>query len=255
MPGEQFIDGIDVRSIETELARNIHWFTFSISLWFSLQLSTPDIPTITPPSTVPIPVSDPSQSAVHRLDSSFGNVASLVAQTASIRELWSLAHLAATIAPIFIKLHLYHHHHHHAPDKAASPSPSPLLHANIPSILATLRRSSVPGQAEAQHITNPSLTVTHLAHQLLAIHIAFLRSGTRSTDDDDTQQQRAIEVLHSIEAFLAAAQTLQRQEAVCLQNLFDGDGDADGKTARWLAWGLDTGVGGFVVVCGLESMF
>ncbi|KAL1640073.1 hypothetical protein SLS58_007340 [Diplodia intermedia] len=251
LPGEQFLDGIDVRSIETELAQNIYWFTFSISLWLSLQLSTPAIPTITPPSTVPLPVSDPSQSAVHRLDSSFGNVASLVAQTTSIRELWSLAHLAATVAPIFKHLLLHHHH--------ASASASLPPHANIHSILAPLHHSNIPSQT--QHTTNPSLTTTHLAHQLLAIHIAFLRP---STDDDDnnnnTQQQRppsahivrATSILHSIEAFLASAQTLQRQQAAAQQNWLGDGGDGDGQTARWLALGLDT-CGRALVVLGRDG--
>ncbi|KAF4539957.1 hypothetical protein BFW01_g10632 [Lasiodiplodia theobromae] len=255
-PGDNHMNGVNLQTVETELFQRIYWLTSSVALWVSLQQSCPDFDVLSPLDTASLPPADLSTSTVYSLDETSGNIASLVAQKTGVRELWSLAHLTSTIAPIF-KLCLLQRRHGSS-DTAAqqqpywtAPTPPPmpprplLTSQPIHSLLADAR-SRLPAQLDH---SNPSQTFTCSAYQLLAIHAAFFSpppspTPTMTPMDDGQLQQggggkgvNAGEVLHSIQTFLAATQTLQRQAA--LQDLFGGR-DHDVRTAPWVVLGLDT---------------
>ncbi|GME43607.1 protein kinase subdomain-containing protein [Neofusicoccum parvum] len=211
-PAERHINGVDMHAVETELSQRTFWFTSSFALWVALHTDSPDLDSLSPLDTTPLPAPDLSSSAVYSLDEPSGTVASLVAQKTGARELWSLSHITSTLGPI-LSLHLQNTT---SPPLWTVPTPSPTPHALLQTALSTRLPPSL------DH-SNPNQTLLLATYHLLALHLA--------------SPVTAATVVPSVRAFLAASQTIQRQAA--LQDLFGGR-DHDVRSAPLLVLGLDT---------------
>lgn len=222
-PTEHHINNIDIHTVETELSQRTYWFTTAFSLWLSLHQASPDPDTLSPLDVAPLPPPDLSSSAVYALDGDSGSIAAVVAQKNAAHELWSFAHLTATIAPLF-KLHLST-----APPQQQTPywspplAPRPIDSVSAARTMLSAALARLPAQLDH---SIPAQTFTHSAFHLLAVTVSFpSKHGDGMVPVGD--------VLRSVQTFLAATRTLARQAA--MQDLLDHDL----RTAPWVVLGLD----------------
>ncbi|KAM5352259.1 hypothetical protein ACJ41O_004982 [Fusarium nematophilum] len=108
-PNSSRINGVDVLDVEKEIVAYLWWTTFSLSLWASLQ--TGRLPEATPATFAldSLPMTEAS-SVMIQLDLVSENFSTLQKQKSSMREMWPLAHIASTVAYLFL----------HSSDQAAA---------------------------------------------------------------------------------------------------------------------------------------
>ncbi|MCJ1443884.1 MAG: hypothetical protein MMC23_004384 [Stictis urceolatum] len=103
-----WINGVDVGKVESELLQRLYWATFAFETWFSLQMDVPSSSSLSADVPVDFPPIDETTSTVLTLDIESGNIATLAVQKRSLRELWPLSHVASIVSPIYA---LYPHQH------------------------------------------------------------------------------------------------------------------------------------------------
>ncbi|KAF2763238.1 hypothetical protein EJ05DRAFT_472152 [Pseudovirgaria hyperparasitica] len=95
------VNGIDVDAVETELVRNLHWLSFSTTLWAYMEMGEPFATVLQRGLPPDFPSVDETQSAVIKLDIASDIVSTFQAQARMIRGLWPLAQIVSTSAHIY----------------------------------------------------------------------------------------------------------------------------------------------------------
>ncbi|OBT64535.1 hypothetical protein VE03_05290 [Pseudogymnoascus sp. 23342-1-I1] len=98
--GLNTINGIDVGEIESECRLNTQWLVFSVILWATMQVDSPNCEPAPDSAPTAFPVADESASASLKLDRTSYNFSTLQNQERMFRELWLLSHVSATVSHI-----------------------------------------------------------------------------------------------------------------------------------------------------------
>lgn len=98
--GLNTINGIDVGEIESECRLNTQWLVFSVILWATMQVDSPDCEPAPDSAPTAFPVADETASASLKLDRTSYNFSALQNQERMFRELWLLSHVSATVSHI-----------------------------------------------------------------------------------------------------------------------------------------------------------
>ncbi|KAL5336138.1 hypothetical protein BJX70DRAFT_373621 [Aspergillus crustosus] len=163
----QRLNGVDYTAVTHELGQRIFWLTLAINLWAALQLDVP----FECPAKLELsqgsPSSDITASSVYQLDQNSGNVASLAAQDVYWRAFWPLVHICQTVGPTCALL------------RPVSPEinvPNPSSHIFS---LCQMAQTTLNGQLKSptQLGACPSEIITHVAYQVLNIHLLCPQPG------------------------------------------------------------------------------
>ncbi|KAI9780890.1 MAG: hypothetical protein M1816_002636 [Peltula sp. TS41687] len=184
------INGIDVRTVESELMNNIYWIIYSITLWSFMQFDGPTNDLVPSQLSAEFPPMDASSSALTQLDIVSDNVSTLQAQGRMIRELWQLSHIASTIAHMYA-LFPRETQTVEAPRLAWQAQPLHQLrqlfspHQDIPVLCVRIRRILVDAAEvlKAQVATPASQAYVLTAYHTMIIHLLFPRPGTNQADE------------------------------------------------------------------------
>ncbi|KAL4865044.1 hypothetical protein BDV12DRAFT_200508 [Aspergillus spectabilis] len=155
--GAQRMNGVDYTSVTLELGQRIFWLTSALNLWVALQLEDPFENLTLHDLDQSLPSPDITVSSIYQLDQTSGNVASLSVQGMFWRAFWSLSHICRTVSPVYALL----------PGSPYSKVSGPGCTVSAQDILRDKLNESIPLGS------HPSEIITHVAYQILNIHLLF----------------------------------------------------------------------------------